>query len=71
MICVGRLGPVQNDEADAPPCGGTLTEDLDRFKGGWVMQIMTERWRTHYNTVCPHSNLGGMRPAPEAIQLVS
>jgi putative transposase len=34
-------------------------------------QIMTERWRRHYNTVRPHSSLGGQPPAPETIQLVS
>ena len=32
-------------------------------------QIMTERWRTHYNTVRPHGSLGGTPPAPETIQL--
>ena len=35
------------------------------------LQIMTERWRSHYNTVHPHSSLGGQPPAPETIQLVS
>ena len=34
-------------------------------------QIMTERWRTHYNTVRPHSSLGGQPPVPETIQLAS
>jgi transposase InsO family protein len=34
-------------------------------------QIMTERWRTHYNTVRPHSSLGGLPPAPDTIQLAS
>jgi putative transposase len=34
-------------------------------------QIMTERWRRHYNTVRPHSSLGGQPPAPETIQLAS
>ena len=32
-------------------------------------QIMTKRWRRHYNTVRPHSSLGGQPPAPETIQL--
>ena len=27
-------------------------------------QILTERWRTHYNTVRPHSSFGGQPPAP-------
>jgi transposase InsO family protein len=34
-------------------------------------QILTERWRTHYNTVRPHSSLGGQPPAPATIQLAS
>ncbi len=31
-------------------------------------QVLTERWRTHYNTIRPHSSLGYRPPAPEAIQ---
>jgi len=34
-------------------------------------QILTERWRIHYNTIRPHSSLGGQPPAPETIQLAS
>ena len=34
-------------------------------------QILTERWRLHYNTVRPHSSLGGQPPVPETIQLAS
>jgi len=34
-------------------------------------QILTERWRIHYNTVRPHSRLGGQPPAPEAFRLAS
>lgn len=34
-------------------------------------QIIIERWRIHYNTIRPHSSLGGQPPAPEAIQLAS
>ena len=34
-------------------------------------QIMTERWRTHYNTIRPHSSLGGQPPAPETLQCAS
>ena len=32
------------------------------------MKVLVERWRTHYNTVRPHSSLGYRPPAPEAIQ---
>jgi putative transposase len=31
-------------------------------------QVLTERWRRHYNTVRPHSALNYQPPAPEAIQ---
>ena len=34
-------------------------------------QILTERWRTHDNTVRPHSSLGGQPPAPETFRLAS
>jgi putative transposase len=34
-------------------------------------QIMTERWRTHYNTARPHSSLRGQPPPPETVQLAS
>lgn len=34
-------------------------------------RILTERWRTHYNTVRPHSSLGDQVPAPEVLQLAS
>ena len=34
-------------------------------------QILMERWRVHYNTVRPHSSLGGQPPVPETIQLAS
>jgi putative transposase len=34
-------------------------------------QILTERGRTHYNTVRPHSRLGSLLPALETIQLAS
>lgn len=31
-------------------------------------QILIERWRVHYNTVRPHSSLGGKPPAPKTLQ---
>lgn len=34
-------------------------------------RIIIEQWRIHYNTVRPHSSLGGQPPAPETIQLAS
>ncbi len=34
-------------------------------------QVIIERWRMHYNTVRPHSSLGGQPPAPETLQLAS
>lgn len=32
-------------------------------------QVIIEKWRTHYNTVRPHSSLGGLPPAPATVQL--
>ncbi len=32
-------------------------------------RVLIEQWRTHYNTVCPHSVLGCRPPAPEVIVL--
>lgn len=32
-------------------------------------QIIIEKWRIHYNTIRPHSSLGGKPPAPVTIQL--
>ena len=34
-------------------------------------EVMTERWRVHYNTIRPHSSLGGKPPAPQTISLAS
>lgn len=34
-------------------------------------QILTERWRIHYNTVRPHRSLGGQPPVPETVRLAS
>jgi transposase InsO family protein len=31
-------------------------------------QVVIENWRRHYNTVRPHSSLGGRPPAPETKQ---
>ena len=32
------------------------------------VQVLTERWRKHYNTVRPHSALNYRPPPPEAVQ---
>lgn len=31
-------------------------------------QVVIEKWRNHYNTLRPHSSLGGRPPAPETLQ---
>lgn len=31
-------------------------------------KVLIERWRRHYNTLRPHSKLGGKPPAPETLQ---
>lgn len=46
----------------------------DQFLNGEIFyslfeaKILIERWRQHYNTVRPHSSLGGKPPAPKTIQ---
>ncbi len=30
-------------------------------------QVLIEQWRTHFNTVRPHSSLGYRPPAPEVL----
>jgi hypothetical protein len=30
-------------------------------------KVLVEQWRTHYNTIRPHSSLGYRPPAPQAI----
>ena len=50
---------------------GKLRDEL--LNGEWFdtlleARVLAERWRTHYNTVRPHSSLGYRPPAPEAIQ---
>ena len=49
----------------------------DQFLNGELFYTLTEaqtlieRWRIHYNTVRPHSSLGGQPPAPDTLQLAS
>jgi len=38
------------------------------FYSVFEAQVLIERWRIHYNTVRPHSALGGRPPAPEVFQ---
>jgi transposase InsO family protein len=46
----------------------------DQFLNGEIFyslfeaKVLIERWRVHYNTVRPHSSLGGRPPAPKTIQ---
>ena len=43
----------------------------ERFYTLKEAQSLMERWRVQYNTVRPHSSLGGLPPATETIQLAS
>ena len=55
-------------------CNGKMRDQLlngELFSTLKEAQVIIEQWRTHYNTVRPHSSLGGQPPAPEAIQLAS
>jgi len=46
----------------------------DQFLNGEIFhslfeaKVLIERWRVHYNTIRPHSSLGGKPPAPKTIQ---
>lgn len=42
--------------------------DGEIFYSLFEAKILIERWRQHYNTVRPHSSLGGKPPAPETLQ---
>jgi transposase InsO family protein len=55
-------------------CNGKMREQLlngELFDTLKKAQSMTDRWRTHDNTVRPHSSLRGQPPVPETIQLAS
>jgi putative transposase len=55
-------------------CNGKMRDQLLNGELFYTLKeahIIIERWRIHYNTVRPHSSLGGQPPAPEAIQLAS
>ena len=50
---------------------GKLRDELlarEQFDTLLEAKVLIERWRTHYNTVRPHSSLGYRPPAPEATQ---
>jgi transposase InsO family protein len=34
-------------------------------------EVMIEKWRVHYNTIRPHSSLGGKPPSPVTIQALA
>ena len=51
---------------------GTLRYELlnrEIFTSLKEAQVLVERWRVAYNTIRPHSSLGGLPPAPEAWQV--
>ena len=41
--------------------------NLEIFDTQLEARVLTERWRRHYNRVRPHSSLGYLPPAPEAV----
>jgi len=51
---------------------GKLRDELlnmEAFNTLKEAQVLIEQWRTHYNTVRPHSALGYRPPAPEVVLL--
>ncbi len=58
------------ENGDNESFNGKLREEsLDReiFHSLREAEVLTERWRRHYNTVRPHSALGYRPPAPEVV----
>ena len=41
--------------------------NLEVFSSLREAEVLIEKWRNHFNTVRPHSSLGYVPPAPEAI----
>ena len=58
-------------EARARSFNGTLGDEVLKREIFYSMeeaQVLIEQWRREYNTVRPHSSLGYLPPAPEAIR---
>ncbi len=71
-LSIDPRSPWENGYVES--CKGKMREQLlngELFYTLKAAQIMTERWRTHDNTIRPHSSLGGQPPAPETVQLAS
>ncbi len=57
------------ETGDTESCAGKLRDEFLGREPFFTLQgaeILVERWRQHYNTVCPHSALDYRPPAPEA-----
>jgi len=51
-------------------CRGPATNAVAlQFNTLLEAKVLIEQWRTHYNTVRPHSSLGYRPPAPEVLLL--
>jgi hypothetical protein len=55
----------RGDRADLPAVAGLLDREI--FDTLLEAKVLVERWRRHYNVLCPHSALGCRPPTPEAI----
>jgi len=50
-------------------CSHAFTSDILLAPYITEAKVLTERWRSIYNTICPHSSLGYRPPAPESFEL--
>jgi transposase InsO family protein len=73
-----RYRPTQRDDEDTlTQAIVTLASQYGRYgyrritallrRAGWQeVQVLSESWRVHYNTIRPHASLGYRSPVPEA-----
>jgi len=44
-----------------------VSETHEAFGNMYEAKVLTKQWVTYYNTIRPHSSLGGKPPAPQTI----
>lgn len=75
---LGRIGVITTYIEPGSPWENGYCESFnarmrDEFLNGelfgnmYEAQVLTKRWLEHYNTVRPHSSLGGRPPAPQTV----
>ena len=67
MDQVRRLKELETENTRLRRAVSDLTLNLEVFYSLREAEVLIEAWRRHFNTVRPHSSLGYLPPAPEAI----